>query len=558
MSTATEKIRAARDLLLAARGDGDAARSSFEWPDITGEFNWAIDWFDAIARDRGDLALWIRDEHGADERYTYGELVERSDRLAGWLEGQGVGKGDAIMLMLGNQVELWDAMLAAMKLGAIILPTAQALQDFDLEDRIPRAQVRVVVANPEDEHKFDGVEGLVFVTTGPPHDRWLSLRDASTVAAEPRRVVTDVDDPVLYYVTSGTTKDPKLVVHTPLSYPVGHLSTMYFIGVRPGDVHLNISSPGWAKHAWSSFFSPWLAEATVFSFNYQRFDAAVMLKELHDSKVTTFCAPPTVWRMLIQADLGEKPPGLRELLGAGEPLNPEVISTVERAWRLTIRDGYGQTETTCTVGNAPGERVKPGSMGKLMPGVGVQIIDPDTGEEADSGEITLPLAPWPYNLMSGYIGGAPTAQADGRYHSGDLVTRDAEGFITYVGRTDDVFKASDYKISPFELESVLIEHPAVVECAIVPAPDPIRAAVPKAYVTLAAGYEPSAETALSILTHGRDRLAPYLRVRRVEFADLPKTISGKVRRVVLRAREHDSSVEIDDFRYEQFPELRAH
>ena len=557
MSDATAKIRAARDLLLGQRGEGDTARDRFAWPEITGRFNWAIDWFDAIGRDRDDLALWIRDEHGADEQYSFGELVTRSDRLAHWLEQQGVGRGDAVMLMLGNQIELWDAMLAAMKLGAIILPTAQALQDFDLEDRVPRAKVRAVVTNPVDEPKFHGIDGPIFITTGPGHDRWVSMTAADEAPATPREVVTDVDDPVLYYFTSGTTKDPKLVVHTQLSYPVGHLSTMYFIGVRPGDVHLNISSPGWGKHAWSSFFSPWLAEATVFSFNYQRFDAAVMLKELEDAKVTTFCAPPTVWRMMIQANLGEKPSALREIVGAGEPLNPEVISTVERAWGLTIRDGYGQTETTCTVGNAPGERVKPGSMGKVMPGVNLTIIDPDTGEEARQGEVTLDLAPWPCNLMSGYLGGAPTAQEDGRYHSGDLVQVDDEGYITYIGRTDDVFKASDYKISPFELESVLIEHPAVVEAAIVPAPDPIRAAVPKAYVALAEGYEPTAETALALLMHARDRLAPYLRVRRIEFSDLPKTISGKVRRVVLRSREHDSSVEIVDFRYEQFPELRS-
>ncbi len=557
MSAATDAIREARDALLSWRGEGDVARREFRWPEISGAFNWAIDWFDAIGRDRDELALWIRDTEGGDERHTYAELVERSDRLAGWLTAQGLGKGDTVMLMLGNQIELWEAMLAVMKIGAVILPTAQALQPLDLADRIPAAGVRAVVANPEDEHKFDGIEGPVFITTGPAHDRWLPMADAASLPATPREVVTDAGDPVLYYFTSGTTKDPKLVVHTQLSYPVGHLSTMYFIGVRPGDVHLNISSPGWGKHAWSSFFSPWLAEATVFSFNYHRFDAAEMLRQLEDAKVTTFCAPPTVWRMMIQANLGAKPSALREIVGAGEPLNPEVISTVERAWGLTIRDGYGQTETTCTIGNAPGEPVKPGSMGKLMPGVDARIIDPDTGEESRHGEITFGLDPWPYNLMSGYIGGAETAQADGRYHSSDLVTVDDEGYITYVGRTDDVFKASDYKISPFELESALIEHPAVVEAAVVPAPDPIRLAVPKAYVKLAEGYAPDRDTALSILRHAKERLAPYLRVRRVEFSDLPKTISGKVRRVVLRAREHDSDVEVSDFRYEDFPELRG-
>lgn len=444
-----------------------------------------------------------------------------------------------------------------MKLGAVVLPTAQALQDFDLELRVPRAGVKAVIANPQDEAKFDGIDQIVTVTTGEPHGRWRSMREAENLPATPREVVTDADDPCLYYFTSGTTKEPKLVVHTQLSYPVGHLSTMYFIGVRPGDVHLNISSPGWGKHAWSSFFSPWLVGATVFSYRYERFDAATLLRELEECKVTTLCAPPTVWRMMIKANLGEKPSALREAVGAGEPLNPEVISSVQRAWGLTIRDGYGQTETTCTIGNAPGEDVRPGSMGRIMPGVRIEIVDPDTGELSNQGEITLPLDPWPFNLTPGYLDGSPTAQADGRYHSGDLVTISEDGYLTYVGRTDDVFKASDYKVSPFELESVLIEHPAVMEAAIVPAPDPLRLAVPKAYVALADGFEPTAETALSILRHAKANLAPYLRVRRIEFAELPKTVSGKVRRVVLRAREHDPAVEVEDFRYENFPELRG-
>lgn len=557
MNTAATSIREARDLLLGLRGEGDRARTEFEWPRISGRFNWAIDWFDAMARGNDSPALWLRDLEGVDHVFSFAQMAERSDRLATWLAAQGVGKGDAVMVVLGNQVELWDAMLAVMKLGAIVLPTAQALQSFDLELRVPRAGVTAVIANPEDEAKFGDISNIVTVTTGAAHGRWRAMADAQLLPAEPHEVVTDAGDPCLYYFTSGTTKDPKLVVHTHLSYPVGHLSTMYFIGVRPGDVHLNISSPGWGKHAWSSFFSPWLAGATVFSYAYDRFDASELLRTLEECQVTTLCGPPTVWRMMIKADLGERPSALREVVGAGEPLNPEVISAVERAWCLTIRDGYGQTETTCTVGNAPGEQVRPGSMGKPMPGVRLEIVDPDTGEESSTGEITLPLEPWPFNLTPGYLDGSPTAQADGRYHSGDLVTVSDDGYLTYVGRTDDVFKASDYKISPFELESVLIEHPAVMEAAIVPAPDPLRLAVPKAYIALAPGFEPTEETAVSILRHAKENLAPYLRVRRIEFAELPKTISGKVRRVVLRAREHDPSVEVNDFRYEDYPQLRG-
>ncbi len=553
MSQATEAIRAARDLLLGLRGEAVAASDAFEWPEIAGRFNWAIDWFDAIGRDDDRVALWIREEDGSEAKYTFGELVEQSDRAASWLRAQGLGKGDIAMLMLGNQVEMWVAMLAVMKIGAVILPTSQALPSADVADRIGRADVRAVIANPEDTRKFAKIDGdFLRISTAAEPDGWLRFTDAATSPAEPCEIVTDASDPVLAYFTSGTTKEPKLVIHTQLSYPVGHLSTAYFIGVRPGDVHLNISSPGWGKHAWSSFFSPWLAEATILIYNYHRFDAADLIRQLRKADVACFCAPPTVWRMMILAHLGERPNGLREIVGAGEPLNPEVINRVEEAWGLTIRDGYGQTETTALIGNAPREVVKPGSMGRPLPGVRIEIIDPDTKKPDSHGEVCLPVEPWPYNMMSGYGDPAMTAEAvrNGYYHTGDLVTRDEDGYITYVGRTDDVFKASDYKVSPFELESVLMEHPAVAEAAVVPSPDPVRLAVPKAFVTLVSGYEGSRELALDILKYAKENLAPYLRIRRIEFSDLPKTISGKIRRVVLRVTEP-----VEEYRYEDFPEL---
>ncbi|WP_028709056.1 AMP-binding protein [Propionicicella superfundia] len=553
MSKATEAIREARDLLLAHRGEAAVAAADFRWPDISGPFNWAIDWFDAIGRGRDTLALWIRETDGTDSTYTYGELVDRSDAAAEWLRGVGVGIGDVVMLMLGNQVELWVAQLAVMKIGAVILPTTEALPPADIADRIARANVRAVIANPRDADKFASVAGdFIRITTGHEPAGWRSFTEAREVAPVPQAIATDASDPVLAYFTSGTTKDPKLVFHTQLSYPVGHLTTMYFIGVRPGDVHLNISSPGWGKHAWSSFFSPWLAEATVFVYNYRRFDAADLIAQLENAHIACFCAPPTVWRMMLLANLGSRPAGLREIVGAGEPLNPEVIKRVQDAWGLTIRDGYGQTETTCIVGNAPGEIVKPGSMGRRMPGTDLVVIDPDTKRPDAHGEVCLPVDPWPFNLMSGYADAAQVRQAihGGYYHTGDLVSQDEDGYLTYVGRTDDVFKASDYKVSPFELESVLLEHPAVAEAAVVPAADPVRLAVPKAYVHLAPGWEPSRDTALTILRYAKENLAPYLRVRRLEFAELPKTISGKIRRVALRFQEGR-----DEFRYEDFTEL---
>jgi acetyl-CoA synthetase len=377
------------------------------------------------------------------------------------------------------------------------------------------------------------------VPDGPAWHRYEESLDAPAEFAPDG--VTHAGDPLLLYFTSGTTSLPKLVGHTHVSYPVGHLSTMFWIGLQPGDVHLNISSPGWAKHAWSNFFAPWLAEATILIVNQERFNAQGMLKALGDCGVTTFCAPPTVWRMLIQADLSAADiSALRECVAAGEPLNPEVIEQVRKAWRITVRDGFGQTETTAQVGNPPGQLVKPGSMGRPLPGYPVVLVDPVTGAPGRDGEICLDLARRPLGLMTGYQDDAEReaeAMRGGYYHTGDVATSDDEGYITYVGRTDDVFKASDYRISPFELESVLIEHVAVAEAAVVPSPDPLRLAVPKAYILLAGGAAPSAELARDIMAFVRDRVPGYKRIRRVEFGDLPKTISGKIRRVELRAQE---------------------
>ncbi len=303
----------------------------------------------------------------------------------------------------------------------------------------------------------------------------------------------------MLYFTSGTTARPKLVEHTHTSYPIGHLATMYWVGLRPGDVHLNISSPGWAKHAWSNLFAPWNAEATVFLHNYTRFDAPRLMAEMDKAGVTTFCAPPTVWRMLIQSDLGRLRTPPREVVAAGEPLNPEVIEQVRRAWGVTIRDGFGQTETAVQVSNSPGQVLKTGSMGRPSPGYRVELLDPVSGAPGVSeGEIALDLSERPVGLMTGYHGDpdrTAEAMAGGYYRTGDIGSRDEDGYITYVGRADDVFKASDYKISPFELESALLEHEAVAEAAVVPAPDDLRLAVPKAYIVLADGWEPGPDTA---------------------------------------------------------------
>jgi acetyl-CoA synthetase len=572
----TDTYRAARDQLLDLRGEHTAAVAAFRWPDLGERFNWAVDWFDAVAREAPDRpALVVVGADGGVSRRTYREMSRRSDQVAGWLSGRGVRRGDAVLLMLGNQVELWETMLAVMKLGAVIVPTTTAVGPADLVDRITRGGARHVVCNAADVGKFDDVPGDYTRISVGPAAGWADLagvgeEPAGTDPAPVEHPGTAPGDPLLLYFTSGTTSRPKLVEHTQVSYPLGHLTTMYWLGLRPGDVHLNLSSPGWAKHAWSCFFAPWIAAATVVVHDYRRFDPAALLALLREHDVTTFCAPPTVWRMLINAELGERPAALRELVAAGEPLNPEVIEQVRAAWGMTVRDGFGQTETTAQVGNTPGAEVRLGSMGRPLPGVPVVLVDVLSGRpvETGEGEICLDLSADPLPLMTGYQGDPErdaAAMAGGYYHTGDVASLDADGYITYIGRTDDVFKASDYKISPFELESVLIEHPAVAEAAVVPAPDPVRLAVPKAYIALSPGHAATEETALSILRYAREHLAPYQRVRRIEFADLPKTISGKIRRVELRARERALAEGSGDggggagdgaeWRDDQFPEL---
>ncbi|AIJ12447.1 AMP-dependent synthetase [Streptomyces anthocyanicus] len=557
MTTATELFRTARDFLLEHREDYTAAYEGFRWP-RPANFNWALDWFDVVAEGNGRTALHIVEEDGREVRVSFAEMSARSNRVANRLREWGVGPEDRILVMLGNQAELWETALAAMKLRAVVIPATTLLGPADLRDRVDRGRVGHVIARAEDTGKFDDVPGdytRVAVGGATPAAGWRAYEDVygASDTFTPDGPTAD-DDPLMLYFTSGTTARPKLVEHTHVSYPVGHLATMYWIGLKPGDVHLNISSPGWAKHAWSNLFAPWNAEATVFLYNYTRFDATRLMAEMDRAGVTTFCAPPTVWRMLIQADLTRLATPPREVVAAGEPLNPEVIEQVRRLWGRTIRDGFGQTETAVQVSNSPGQVLKTGSMGRPSPGYRVELLDPVTGAPgAAEGEIALDLSDHPVGLMTGYHGDpdrTAEAMAGGYYRTGDIGARDEDGYLTYVGRADDVFKASDYKISPFELESALLEHEAVAEAAVVPAPDALRLAVPKAYIVLAAGWEPGPDTAKVLFEHSRDTLAPYKRVRRLEFGELPKTVSGKIRRIELR--EATAAGSANEYREEDF------
>ena len=552
--TVTDDFRAARDRLLALRENYTQARDEFQWPRFE-EFNFALDWFDQIAADPvkgGKPALVIVEQDGSATRRSYADLSRSSNQVANWLRSQGVRRGDRMIIMLGNQVELWELMLAGIKLGIVMIPTTTLMGPADLADRVERGEAGWAAVGRSNIGKFAGVPGnykLIEIADGDaPPALPTDAHAGAAQYADSRNAPTDfapdaptkANETLLLYFTSGTTSKAKLVEHTHTSYPVGHLSTMFWIGLEPGDVHLNVASPGWAKHAWSNVFTPWIAEACVFIYNYSRFDAKALMEQMAREKVTSFCAPPTVWRMLIQADLTvlKNPP--TKVVSAGEPLNAEVIDQVHRAWGQTIRDGFGQTESTVQVANTPGQPIKIGAMGRPLPGYDVVLVDPATGEEADDGELCLRLDPRPAGLMKAYYGDPEkTADAfrDGYYHTGDMASRDERGIITYVGRGDDVFKSSDYRLSPFELESVLIEHPAVAEAAVVPSPDPLKLSVPKAFVVLAAGHQPGPELAEDILRYCRDHLAPFKRIRRLEFAELPKTISGKIRRVELRHSE---------------------
>jgi len=559
MNSIGEFLRA-RDFLLRHRNDYEFACRNFEWPAIgpRDEFNWALDYFDVMAAGNHKPALWLINESGAESRISFAGMSESSNRVANYLREMGVRRGDRILLMLGNEAALWETLLAACKLGAVVIPATTLLGPEDLRDRLDRGAVRHAIVGAAHTGKFDSLGGeFTRVSVGAPVAGWHPLEDsrrhAGTFAPEG---ATRASDPLLLYFTSGTTAKPKLVLHSHLSYPVGHLSTMYWIGLQPGDVHWNISSPGWAKHAWSCWFAPWNAGAAVFTYNYARFDAKSVLTMLARKPVTTLCAPPTVWRMLVQEKLGDHPVSLREAVSAGEPLNPEVIARVQAAWGITIRDGFGQTETTAVAGNTPGQLVKPGAMGRPLPGYRVALLDSE-GLPASEGEICLDLAARPVGLMLGYgeAGAQPAGTEplrDGYYHTGDLASRSEDGYITYIGRVDDVFKSSDYRISPFELESVLLRHPAVAEAAVVASPDPIRHAVPKAFVLLAPGQVPGVELACSIFRFVRRSVAPYKRIRRLEFTDLPKTVSGKIRRVQLRGSGPMPGAR--EYREEEFPD----
>ena len=538
-----------RDFLLGAE-NYQQAKDGFAWPKPH-EFNWATDYFDTLAERCTNPALVCIDDDGSVERVTFQRLRERSSKVASFLRSTGLRKGERVMLMMQNRVELFESFLGAMKAGCVIIPASTLLTPDDIADRIARGKVRCMIADSELTEKVDAstssTKGEVLkVSVRGQRRGWIEYGDVDSHSPDFRpEQEFSLQDELLIYFTSGTTAKPKLVSHTHGSYPIGHLTTMYWIGLKKGDRHYNVSAPGWAKHAWSTIFAVWNAEGTSFVYNYTgRFDPKKVLKLIEEHEINTLCAPPTVWRFLLLEDMRKYKFSLKQVVSAGEPLNPEIIQKVKSTTGLTIREGYGQTETTLQIGTFPGMEVRPGSMGVEAPGFTIDVVD-DSYSPAPpetEGAIAIRVKPErPLGLMTGYID-MPQRNLEvfvgDWYLTGDVAYRDKDGCYWFIGRSDDVFKSSDYRISPFELESELMVHPAVTEVAVVRSPDQLRGFVPKAFLLLKPRSVPSQDLALSIFKFTREEIAPYRRPRIIQFmSELPKTISGKIKRAELREYE---------------------
>jgi len=418
-----EEFRAARDLLLRYRSDQLTARRAFRWPRLT-TFNWAIDWFDVMASSNDRIALQVATAHG-DNQVTFDWLSRRSDQVASWLRNNGILRGDVVMVLLDNRIELWELMLALMKIQAIIAPTFTTISRDELRARIDRTQAQHVIADSLITPPLSLEDSqLTKIAVGPKCAGWLnyvdSYRHSTSFAPEGP---TLANEPLFYYFTSGTTSRPKLVVHTHVSYSVGHLSSMYWNGLRPGDIHFNVSAPGWAKYPWSSLFAPWNAEATIISMDTRYATADRVLKVLRAHSVTSFCAPPSVWRTLLRAGLATHGAGLREAVSVGEPLTREIVNQVRQAWGVTVRNGYGQSEVTALVGVTPDCDADPLSLGYPLPGYDIVLCPPHSDKQSSEGELCIDLSNAPIGMMHGYLDepGQPATLAGQRlYRTGDL------------------------------------------------------------------------------------------------------------------------------------------
>jgi len=545
----TREVRETRETRRPNMTDYEQTYRDFRW-EVPAYYNFAVDTIGRWAADPELLALWSIDEDGTEHTLTYADLAARSDRAAAGLKRLGIGEGDRVLVMLPRVPAWWESFLALLKLGAVAMPGTVLLTPRDIRYRLESAEATAVITDAAgvakvDDAGYDALRQRV-VVAGAAREDWVTYDEAAACADPFTPARTKAGDPAVLYFTSGTTGYPKMVPHTHASYPIGHTVTgKYWLDLQPGDVLWNLSETGWAKAAWSSFFAPLSQGATVFSQDARgKFDGKACLRMLEQYPVTTFCAPPTAYRMLVLEDLSSfKPRALRHCVGAGEPLNPEVIETWRQATGMTIRDGYGQTESVLIVGNYPPLQVKPGAMGRPSPGFVVDVID-DAGQPLPpgrEGDIAVRVSPErPVGLFQEYWRNPEATAAAMRgdwYVTGDRAYRDEDGYLWFVSRADDVIISAGYRIGPFEVESALVEHPAVAEAAVVAAPDPTRGEVVKAYVILASGYQASDELARELQEFVKTATAPYKYPRQLVFVtELPKTISGKIRRIELRAR----------------------
>ena len=535
---------------LIAKGDVQLLESiSIAIPE---RFNWVREVFENInLRDYPEYKAIIWTDGKQEAHYTFQAIGNWCNRFLNFLRRSGVQEQDIIFSQIPLLPANWICYLTAIKGGFQLIPSATILNTADIVYRFGKLLPRVAIADYENAAKIDEAEKIsgqsipLKIIVNDKRPGWVSFDDISGESEEAMAADTKPGDPLFLFFTSGTTGLPKVVTHTHLSYPLGHLTTASWIGMHPGDLHYNIAQPGWAKFAWSSLFAPWNMGACIFAFHPNgRFIAKDHLAMMEKYRVSTFCAPPTVLRMLILENLKEYQLSIRECVSAGEPLNPEVIDIWERGTGLTIRDGYGQTESSCMIANLPAANIRPGSMGKATFLYDVVIADED-GREAgidQEGNICVKTNTGkPNGIFSDYFDDDVKKQEvfkHGLYYTGDKAYKDGDGYIWFVGRDDDVIKSSGYRIGPFEVESALLEHESVIESAVVGSPHPIKGLEIKAFVVLAQGNTPGKELAENIFAFSKEKLAPYKIPRIIQFVnELPKTISGKIRRIELRATE---------------------
>lgn len=523
-------------------------------------FNFAYDCMDVLAEKSPDkLAMRWTNVAGDKRDFTFAEMKYYSDKTANYLKSLGIKKGDAVMLILKRHYEYWWTILALHKLGAITIPASNLLTPKDIIYRCNMADIKCIVCTADGDISHRVQEAapecpslkLLITTNAPENSHWLDFHKgvdaASSEFIRPTgEEATKNSDIMLIYFTSGTTGMPKMVAHDYL-YALAHITTAAFWHrVDPDGIHLTVSDTGWGKAAWGKLYGQWLAETCIMVYDFDKFIPCDLLQIMQDYKITTFCAPPTIYRFLVKEDMSKYDlSSLKECTNAGEPLNPEIMDKFREFTGITLREGYGQTETTLTLATYPGMKVCPGSMGRPTPGYEITLLD-ENGQlvpDGDVGEIVIRADRdnKPVGMFLGYYRDEEltnSAWHDGYYHTGDTAWRDEHGYYWFVGRTDDVIKSSGYRIGPFEVESALLEHPAVLECAITGMPHPIRGQIVKATVVLSKGYSPSDELIKELQEHVKHTTAPYKYPRVIEFVEeLPKTISGKIRRVQIREED---------------------